>query len=118
MPATKVLSLSDYRALAEFRYQLRRFLHLSEMAARQIGLEPQHHQLLLAVKDEGCGIIQENLDKIFDPFFTTKETGTGLGLSVVHQIVQQHGGLLTVANNQDRGVTFSILLPAGPGAAA
>jgi DNA-binding MarR family transcriptional regulator len=45
-----VLSLSDYRALAEFRYQLRRFLHFSEAAARQAGLEPQHHQLMLAVK--------------------------------------------------------------------
>jgi DNA-binding MarR family transcriptional regulator len=40
----------DYRALAEFRYQLRRFLHFSEQKARSIGLEPQQHQLLLAVK--------------------------------------------------------------------
>lgn len=44
------LNLSDYRALAEFRYQLRRFLHFSEQAARAVGLEPQHHQLMLAVK--------------------------------------------------------------------
>ena len=70
--------------------------------------------MLIQVKDEGCGIRQEDLDKIFDPFFTTKETGTGLGLSVVHQIVEQHGGLLTVENNPDRGVTFSILLPVRP----
>jgi DNA-binding MarR family transcriptional regulator len=44
------LSAEDYRALAEFRYQLRRFLHFSESAARSSGLEPQQHQLLLAVK--------------------------------------------------------------------
>jgi signal transduction histidine kinase len=75
-------------------------------------------KVLIQVKDEGCGISQENLDKIFDPFFTTKETGTGLGLSVVHQIVEQHGGLLTVQNNPDRGATFSILLPVRAEAAA
>jgi DNA-binding MarR family transcriptional regulator len=44
------LKLSDYQALAEFRYQLRRFLRFSEEAARKAGLEPQHHQLMLAVK--------------------------------------------------------------------
>ena len=44
------LKPSDYQALAEFRYQLRRFLHFSEQAAREAGLEPQHHQLMLAVK--------------------------------------------------------------------
>ncbi len=44
------ISLADYQALAEFRYQLRRFLRFSEQAARSVGLEPQQHQLLLAVK--------------------------------------------------------------------
>ena len=45
----------DYRALAELRYQIRRFLHFSETAARSVGLEPQHHQLMLAVKGAGPG---------------------------------------------------------------
>lgn len=44
------LTLGDYQALAEFRYQLRRFIHFSEESARRVGLEPQHHQLMLAVK--------------------------------------------------------------------
>jgi DNA-binding MarR family transcriptional regulator len=44
------LKTSDYQALAEFRYQIRRFLRFSEQTARQAGLEPQHHQLMLAVK--------------------------------------------------------------------
>jgi DNA-binding MarR family transcriptional regulator len=44
------LSESDYQALAEFRYQVRRFLHFSEQAARDAGLEPQQHQLLLAIR--------------------------------------------------------------------
>ncbi len=44
------ISLFQYQSLAEFRYQLRRFLHFSEQAARSVGLEPQQHQLLLALK--------------------------------------------------------------------
>ncbi|HYM06132.1 MAG TPA: helix-turn-helix domain-containing protein [Terriglobales bacterium] len=44
------LALSDYRALAELRYQIRRFLHFSEQAARKMRLEPQQHQLMLALK--------------------------------------------------------------------
>ena len=46
----KILALSDYRALAELRYQVRLFLHFSEREARKMGLEPQQHQLMLALK--------------------------------------------------------------------
>ena len=46
----KAMSLPDYQALAELRYQVRRFLHFSEQAARNMGLEPQQHQLMLALK--------------------------------------------------------------------
>ncbi len=49
------LQTANYQALAEFRYQLRRFLHFSEQTARKAGLEPQHHQLMLAVKGAGEG---------------------------------------------------------------
>ena len=72
---------------------------------------PRHERVLIQVKDEGCGINSEDRDRIFDPFFTTKENGSGLGLSVAHQIVEQHGGLLTAETNADRGMTFSLLLP-------
>src|SRR5574337_781518 len=47
------LKSSDYGALADFRYQIRRFLHFSEEAARQAGVEPQHHQLMLAIRGAG-----------------------------------------------------------------
>ena len=50
-----MLSLADYRALAGFRHELRRFLHFSEEAARDVGLEPQQHQLLLAVRGMPAG---------------------------------------------------------------
>ena len=53
MKAPDRLHGNDYQALAEFRYQIRRFLHFSEEAARRAGLEPRHHQLMLAVKAAG-----------------------------------------------------------------
>jgi DNA-binding MarR family transcriptional regulator len=57
VPATRNLSAATYQALAEFRYQIRRFLRFSEEAARKVGLEPQQHQLMLAVK--GIPVRQE-----------------------------------------------------------
>jgi len=63
------------------------------------------------VQDQGGGIDENNLEKIFDPFFTTKESGTGLGLSVAHQIVSQHEGILTIARNSAQGVTVRVSLP-------
>ena len=68
----------------------------------------------ICVKDNGCGISQEQASRIFEPFFTTKEEnkGTGLGLSIVHSIVKQHQGLVTVKSEVGMGTTFEILLPA------
>jgi len=67
--------------------------------------------IAIQIRDQGAGIPEENMDRIFDPFFTTKDTGTGLGLSVVHQIIAQHGGTVTVTRNQDKGMTFRLFFP-------
>lgn len=64
------------------------------------------------VEDTGSGIDEKHLAKIFDPFFTTKEKGIGLGLSVAHKIVKEHGGNLTAESSKDRTV-FRLELPAG-----
>jgi len=71
----------------------------------------ERERLLIQVRDQGRGIRPEDRDKIFNPFFTTKESGTGLGLPVAHQIIEQHGGILTAEENPDRGMTFSVWLP-------
>jgi PAS domain S-box-containing protein len=65
------------------------------------------------IKDTGCGIPEENLNKIFDPFFTTRKAGegTGLGLSVSYGIVKEHGGQLTVKSKVGEGTTFLVSLP-------
>ncbi len=70
-------------------------------------------QVWIEVKDNGPGISPEVLKKIFDPFFTTKDpgTGTGLGLSVSTNIIQQHGGTLDVDSTVGVGTTFTITLP-------
>lgn len=64
------------------------------------------------ISDTGVGISKENLKKLFTPFFTTKETGkgVGLGLSVVHGIIERHHGKIEIASNPGAGTTFSIYL--------
>jgi PAS domain S-box-containing protein len=65
----------------------------------------------LEVRDTGLGIPSENLDRIFDPFFTTNRNGTGLGLSVVHQIVDRHSGFINVKSEVNVGTAFTIAFP-------
>ncbi len=66
---------------------------------------------LIAVRDNGIGILPENLEKIREPLFTTKSFGTGLGLPAVDQIVIQHGGVLEISSEPGKGATFTIKLP-------
>ena len=72
----------------------------------------------LQVVDSGPGIPGENLERIFDPFWTTREPGqgTGLGLSLVHGIVTEHGGEIRVDSEPGRGAAFAVELPRGPAA--
>ncbi len=68
--------------------------------------------VVLEVHDEGPGIPREQLEDIFLPFFTTKDSGTGLGLAMVHQMVVDHGGEITVDSVIGRGTVFRVILPA------
>ena len=75
----------------------------------------ENDRIYIEVVDEGGGVDPDAMDKIFDPFYTTRPDGTGLGLSVVHQIVQQHGGLITAKCRSPRGSNFQMMLPVRQG---
>ena len=70
-----------------------------------------HEALRVTIRDNGEGIRREDIPHVFDPFFTTKDYGTGLGLSVVHGIIQEHGGQIEVESELQKGTSFHILLP-------
>lgn len=65
----------------------------------------------LTVTDEGAGIPPDRLDKLFEPYFTTKAKGTGLGLVIARQIVEDHGGHIEIRSEVDKGTTAAIELP-------
>ena len=67
--------------------------------------------LRITIRDTGEGIRGEDIPHVFDPFFSTKDYGTGLGLSVVHGIIQEHGGQIEVESELRKGTAFHILLP-------
>ncbi|MGW8302083.1 MAG: ATP-binding protein [Desulfobacterales bacterium] len=83
-----------------------------EETVEKIGMQPGTH-LQLLVRDEGCGMDAAVLNRIFEPYYTTKEQGkgTGLGLSVIHGIVKNHRGDISVTSTPGKGTTFKVYLP-------
>jgi signal transduction histidine kinase len=66
---------------------------------------------VIEIEDNGCGIAGKNITRIFDPFFSTKDTSTGLGLSVVHGIIEKHNGKINISSESDSGTKVTIRLP-------
>lgn len=77
--------------------------HLSIKVSENISGKDKGKETEICIKDSGSGINPENLDRIFDPFFTTKEKGTGLGLTIVHNIIKVHGGGIRVYSKPGEG---------------
>jgi PAS domain S-box-containing protein len=71
----------------------------------------RNEALHISIRDTGEGIKKEDIARVFDPFFTTKNFGTGLGLSVVHGIIEEHGGQIEVESELAKGTSFHIFLP-------
>jgi C4-dicarboxylate-specific signal transduction histidine kinase len=69
-------------------------------------------QLMISVSDTGVGLPAQHADQIFDAFFTTKPQGTGMGLRISRSIVESHGGRMWAADNDPRGASFYLTLPA------
>jgi signal transduction histidine kinase len=79
----------------------------------RLSLDRENSHVRLGVSDNGHGMPEEIRSRIFDPFFTTKDfgKGTGLGLTVVKGIIEEHGGTITAESAVDKGTTFWIRLP-------
>ncbi len=120
--ATVTKDLSDLPKIKGYPQQLNQvFMNLLVNAGQaipekgeiRIRTRASDGHIEIRIQDTGTGISPENLKKIFDPFFTTKEIGkgTGLGLHVVHSIVEKHKGTIDVASEVGKGTTFTISLP-------
>ena len=111
------LGTNAYHAMRESGGVLEVRLEMVSVDAELARVHSRLHEgsyVRLSVRDTGHGMDRDTLERLFEPFFTTKDVGegTGLGLSVVHGIVMQHGGELTVSSEPGNGATFVIYLPA------
>jgi signal transduction histidine kinase len=82
-----------------------------------VEISSNDQQVTIHFDDEGQGIPPENINKIWDPFFTTKEQGTGLGLGIVKNIIESHGGSIQIVNRPVSGARVTVELPLKPTAA-
>jgi two-component sensor histidine kinase len=67
--------------------------------------------VLLSIRDEGCGMSEEELKRIFQPFYSNRKGGTGLGLPIVKDIVQVHQGMIDIVSHKGKGTTVELFLP-------
>jgi signal transduction histidine kinase len=86
-------------------------LGIATRSVARSGADPVGEFVQVEVRDTGVGIPEDNLQHIFDPFFTSKDEGSGLGLAVSHQIVQEHGGFVTVESTVGKGTAFFVHVP-------
>jgi signal transduction histidine kinase len=95
-------------------HEKKRHLNGSFEPVVSVATKKQGNNIIITVKDNGTGMPEHVTDKVFQPFFTTKPTGqgTGLGLSLSYDIINAHGGELTVESKEGEGATFIIRLPA------
>jgi len=84
-----------------------------EISTRLFGENGSKRFAQIEIRDTGVGIPEKDIENIFNPFFTTKKDGSGLGLSISHQIVKEHGGYIVVESQVGRGTSFFVRLPVG-----
>jgi nitrogen fixation/metabolism regulation signal transduction histidine kinase len=76
-----------------------------------VSVKKEENNVLILVKDNGIGIETENIDRIFEPKFTTKNSGMGLGLGIIKNIIENYKGSITFETEQGEGATFTVSLP-------
>jgi signal transduction histidine kinase len=110
-------NLPEIMADSEMLYQAFLNIFINAMQAMpdggkiSVNIFSVNGSVAVQIEDDGNGIENEIMEKIWDPFFTTKEKGTGLGLGIVKNLVEAHGGNLNIENLPERGARVTILLP-------
>ncbi|MBC7951384.1 MAG: two-component system sensor histidine kinase AtoS [Rhodospirillaceae bacterium] len=84
---------------------------IPETGTVTVATRREKDEAVISVADNGVGIAPQDLDKVFDPFFSTKPTGTGLGLAMVHRIVDAHHGSIAIESTPDVGTRVILRLP-------
>jgi signal transduction histidine kinase len=111
-PALKIIAVDGEQLWQALLNLIRNSLEaMSEGGELTIGTWRDSKQVRLRVTDTGKGMTEVQLQQVFTPFFTTKPRGTGLGLTLVQQIVTEHGGHLECESAPGKGSTFTIILP-------
>jgi two-component system, NtrC family, sensor histidine kinase HydH len=111
-------NLPEIMADSEMLYQAFLNIFINAMQAMpdggkiSVNIFPVNGSVAVQIEDDGNGIDNEIMEKIWDPFFTTKEKGTGLGLGIVKNLIEAHGGNLNIENRTERGARVTIQLPA------
>lgn len=113
LPSEPVLAAVDSTQLGQVLWNLVRngVQAMDGKGQLELGLATTDDEVRLSVRDHGHGIEPEHLDRIFEPFFSTKAGGSGIGLALVHRIVEEHGGTIEVFSNVGVGTQFLIRLP-------
>ena len=86
-------------------------LYNNEKGEIIISCYSENNSAIVSVSDNGTGINKEVQEKLFTPHFTTKTKGSGIGLSVVKQIIENHGGEISFESSETKGSTFTFRLP-------
>lgn len=108
-----VMGDSDLLYQAFLNVAMNAFEAMNGEGSLSVEVTPEESRVRIDFADTGHGIKEEDIPRIFTPFFTTHQMGTGLGLSVVHNIVTAHGGEIHVASGEGEGAVLTIILPAG-----
>lgn len=114
-------SISALTVMADYTHIKTCFLNIILNAVQAM---PEGGRLIIVTKaegdrafirftDTGAGISPENMEKIFEPYFTTKDLGIGLGLAFTRRIIEEHGGLIAIESEIQKGTTVTVMLPMG-----
>jgi PAS domain S-box-containing protein len=112
-PCPMVLADADQMSQVVLNLVMNALHAMPEGGTLRVGLELERPMVKLTIVDTGHGIPPEAIGNIYDPFFTTKEfgKGTGLGLTVVKGIIEEHQGTIVVESEEGKGTRFTVLLP-------